>query len=111
MPAIATGPGKTEPYHDQDILIKDDLACGSVVGVDDYAKTTNGTTTASDTVLSKTSSSQKAGFEFSGLSQSDLPTLHHIVSRIQELPVLDVVSATVIEEEGAQKTMKAFAKS
>lgn len=42
--------------------------------------------------------SNQASIGFTPHSQGDLPTLHHIVSRLAELPVFSIVSATKWEE-------------
>ncbi|KAL4914083.1 hypothetical protein BDW62DRAFT_148850 [Aspergillus aurantiobrunneus] len=43
---------------------------------------------------------RKAALEIDGLSWEALPTLHHIVERLAEIPVDEVLSANVIEGEG-----------
>ncbi|TKA80578.1 hypothetical protein B0A49_00630 [Cryomyces minteri] len=42
----------------------------------------------------------KASFEIDGLDWDALPTLHHIISRLSELPVYEVVSAKIVEGVG-----------
>lgn len=39
-------------------------------------------------------------FEFDSLTQQDLPTLHHIVSTLEKIPVYEYVSAKVVEGHG-----------
>lgn len=51
------------------------------------------------TVL-KTYKAQKASFEFDPLDWEQLPTLHHIVSRLAEIPVYEVMDARIVEGEG-----------
>ncbi|KAF7193312.1 FAD-dependent monooxygenase OpS4 [Pseudocercospora fuligena] len=41
-----------------------------------------------------------AKFEIDGLSWDELPTLHHVVSRLAELPVYEVMGAKVVEGRG-----------
>jgi hypothetical protein len=43
---------------------------------------------------------ERASFKFEGLDWDALPTLHHVVSRLEELPVYEVVSAKVVEGVG-----------
>ncbi|KAL2867210.1 putative salicylate hydroxylase [Aspergillus lucknowensis] len=43
---------------------------------------------------------QRASFEIDGLNWEALPTLHHIIERLAEIPVDEVLSATVVEGEG-----------
>lgn len=46
-------------------------------------------------------SSSNAGFEIMAPEKSKLPTLHHIVDRLRELPVFDIVEATMKDEESS----------
>ena len=41
-----------------------------------------------------------AEFKIEDLGFKKLPTLHHVVERLAELPVIEVVEATIIEAEG-----------
>ncbi|GCB27430.1 3-hydroxybenzoate 6-hydroxylase 1 [Aspergillus awamori] len=43
---------------------------------------------------------KSASLEIDGLDWSQLPTLHHIVSRLAEVPVYEVVDARLVEGEG-----------
>jgi hypothetical protein len=43
---------------------------------------------------------EKASVSFDALDWEALPTLHHVVSRLTEIPVFDVVSAKVVEGVG-----------
>ncbi|KAL4865541.1 hypothetical protein BDV12DRAFT_211035 [Aspergillus spectabilis] len=43
---------------------------------------------------------RNAGFEINGLGWQALPTLHHIIERLAEIPVDEVLSARIIEGEG-----------
>lgn len=42
----------------------------------------------------------KPSFKFDSLSQQDLPTLHHIVTKLEQIPVYEYVSAKVVEGYG-----------
>ncbi|KAL3435979.1 hypothetical protein BDV09DRAFT_203682 [Aspergillus tetrazonus] len=44
--------------------------------------------------------STKASFQIDPLDWEQLPTLHHVISRLAELPVYEIVSARVVEGEG-----------
>ena len=44
--------------------------------------------------------SSKASFQIDPLDWEQLPTLHHVISRLAELPVYEIVSARVVEGEG-----------
>lgn len=54
----------------------------------------------SESKVLKTYKANKAQFTVDSLSMELLPTLHHIVSRLAEIPVYDVVEAKVVEGEG-----------
>ncbi|KAL4905126.1 hypothetical protein BDW74DRAFT_185221 [Aspergillus multicolor] len=41
-----------------------------------------------------------AGFEIDGLGWEELPTLHHIIARLAEIPVDGILSAKIVEGEG-----------
>ncbi|CAO2653585.1 Nn.00g029960.m01.CDS01 [Neocucurbitaria sp. VM-36] len=43
---------------------------------------------------------KKPNFSFDSLSQQDLPTLHHIVSKLAQIPVYEYVSGKVVEGYG-----------
>lgn len=43
---------------------------------------------------------KKASFQLNALDWNLLPTLHHVIDRIAEIPVDDIVSAKVVEGEG-----------
>lgn len=43
---------------------------------------------------------KKPSFSFESLTQQDLPTLHHIVSKLAQIPVFEYVSAKVVEGYG-----------
>ncbi|KAH8423740.1 putative salicylate hydroxylase [Aspergillus melleus] len=43
---------------------------------------------------------KKAGFQIDGLSWDLLPTLHHVIDRLGEIPVDEIVSGKVVEGEG-----------
>jgi hypothetical protein len=44
--------------------------------------------------------SSKASFQIDPLDWEQLPTLHHVISRLAELPVYEIVSARVVEGDG-----------
>ncbi|KAK9592166.1 hypothetical protein V6Z92_005195 [Aspergillus fumigatus] len=44
--------------------------------------------------------SSKASFQIDPLDWEQLPTLHHVISRLAELPVYEIASARVVEGEG-----------
>ncbi|KAL4982327.1 hypothetical protein BDW68DRAFT_192236 [Aspergillus falconensis] len=48
----------------------------------------------------RTWTSSKASFQIDPLDWEQLPTLHHVISRLAELPVYEIVSARVVEGEG-----------
>ena len=106
IPELTDGSAKSEFDVGQDILIVEEPSTSDLIHItngDDA--TTNGTTVSVKTLSSKTSS--HAGFEIMPHSQRELPTLHHIVSRVGELPIFDIVSAMVCEEEGPEVIVKA----
>ena len=43
---------------------------------------------------------KKTSFEFADVSESDLPTLHHIVSKLKQIPVYEYVAGKVVEGFG-----------
>lgn len=43
---------------------------------------------------------EHADLHIDGLDWSQLPTLHHIISRLVEIPIYEVVEAGVVEGEG-----------
>ncbi|KAL4892398.1 hypothetical protein BDV59DRAFT_193621 [Aspergillus ambiguus] len=45
---------------------------------------------------------KKASFHIDGLNWKLLPTLHHVVSRLAEIPVDEIVSAKIVDGEGVQ---------
>lgn len=105
MPAVTdeapagAGAGAIE----EDILIVEDPVVHAANG---EGTTTSGGPTSHKTLSFK--SSRRAGFTINPHNQKELPTLYHIVSRLAELPIFDVVSATVCEEEGPTRVVKAF---
>jgi acetoacetate decarboxylase len=48
----------------------------------------------------KTLKAKSAQIKFDALNWKALPTLHHVVSRLQEVPVYDVVEAKIVEGTG-----------
>lgn len=44
--------------------------------------------------------SRNPSFKFDSLTQQDLPTLHHIVTKLEQIPVYEYVSAKVVEGYG-----------
>lgn len=44
--------------------------------------------------------SKKPNFHFDSLTEQDLPTLHHIVSKLAQTPVYEFVSGKVVEGYG-----------
>ncbi|KAH8804405.1 putative salicylate hydroxylase [Xylogone sp. PMI_703] len=44
--------------------------------------------------------SDHAGFKINDLGAKKLPTLHHIVSRLAEIPIFDIIYAGISEEQG-----------
>lgn len=50
--------------------------------------------------VNKVWKSNKASFKFDSLTQGDLPTVHHIVTKLEQIPVYEVVSAKVVEGTG-----------
>ena len=45
--------------------------------------------------------SSNAGIEILGSERDKLPTLHHIVDRLRELPIFEIVEATVSDQESS----------
>lgn len=62
-----------------------------------HSHSNGNTSAASNKTFFKVSSD--AGFEIMRTEKSKLPTLHHIVERLRELPIFDIVDATVKDEE------------
>lgn len=52
------------------------------------------------TTVKKVWKAKTGSVKFDALDWDALPTLHHVVSRLAEVPVLEVVSAKVVESEG-----------
>lgn len=50
--------------------------------------------------IHKTYKAQKASFAIDPLDWEQLPTLHHVISRLAELPIYDIVEAKIVEGEG-----------
>ncbi|RMJ27116.1 FAD binding domain-containing protein [Aspergillus sp. HF37] len=48
----------------------------------------------------KVYTTKKASFEIDPVNRGQLPTLHHIISRLAEVPVYDIVEAKVVEGDG-----------
>ncbi|KAL3471858.1 hypothetical protein BJX99DRAFT_250144 [Aspergillus californicus] len=52
------------------------------------------------TTVTRVRRAQKASFEINGLNWEALPTLHHIIERLAEVPIDSILSAKVVEGEG-----------
>lgn len=91
---IADGTSTGEFDIEQDILIVEKPTTASER--ENTGATANGNATSSEPHGLR--ESNQAGIEFTPHSQGDLPTLHHIVSRLAELPIFSIVSATRWEE-------------
>jgi hypothetical protein len=50
--------------------------------------------------VTRVRTAKKAGFDIDGLDWKALPTLHHIISRLAEIPIDEILSAKVVEGEG-----------
>ncbi|KAL4790685.1 hypothetical protein BDV19DRAFT_401896 [Aspergillus venezuelensis] len=50
---------------------------------------------------------KKASFEIDGLSWEALPTLHHIISRLAEIPIDEILEAKIVEGEGVPDVSEA----
>ncbi|RAH42786.1 putative salicylate hydroxylase [Aspergillus brunneoviolaceus CBS 621.78] len=50
--------------------------------------------------ITRLRTTKNARFEIDGLNWTQLPTLHHIISRLAEIPVDEVVGAKIVEGEG-----------
>lgn len=100
---ITDNPGRGECDVEEDILIVEERTATSHLS--NGSNTTN-CEAKSDVRLNFKESSQ-AGIEITPQSQRELPTLHHIVSRLAELPVFSIVNATMWEEEGSNTILKA----
>jgi hypothetical protein len=103
IPAITDGSLGSEKAVEQDILIVEEPS----ISKDGRVVNGDGNSTAKDMRTLSSKSSSQAGFEFAHRSRSELPTLHHIVARLSELPIFEVLGATVREGEGPEKDMKA----
>jgi len=57
--------------------------------------------------INKTWTSKNASIKIDSLTQRDLPTIHHIVSKLQEIPVFEVVECKVVEGCGVQDVSSA----
>ena len=57
----------------------------------------------------KTQKGNKASVSFDALSWKQLPTLHHIVDRLAEIPVYEVVEAKLVEGTGVSDVSAARA--
>jgi hypothetical protein len=49
----------------------------------------------------------EAGFEFTPHSEQELPTVHHIASRLADVPIFELVSATIAETQGPETVIRA----
>lgn len=97
---VGRGAAKCEPDIEEDILLVEESSdLHATNGI-------NGNVKANDAV-GMIKSSSNARFEILPFSERELPTLHHIASRVAELPIFDIVGATVYEEEGLEKVMTA----
>ena len=97
IPHTAGRPSKDEVDAEYDILLSDyPSALTGVVDLSDM----NGTTMPRPHDRLCTSSSN-AGFEIMLHHNDKLPTLHHVVSRLRELPVFSIVEATVFDAGGS----------
>jgi hypothetical protein len=97
--------GKLRPAVEEDILITEERAISRDASIFDGERATTNGTQVPASVLPFSASSD-AGFKIEAHSRRVLPTLHHIVSRIAELPIFDVVEAVFYEEEG-EKVVRA----
>ncbi|KAK5047454.1 hypothetical protein LTR84_006550 [Exophiala bonariae] len=82
---------------EQDILIAE-----SVV---DRSSNTNGCVILND--YQNVRKSCQAGIDITAKDPEELPTLHHIVNRLAELPIFSIVSVTRWEEDGIKSVLKA----
>ncbi|KAJ0414605.1 hypothetical protein BJY00DRAFT_318689 [Aspergillus carlsbadensis] len=57
--------------------------------------------------VTRVRTAKKAGFEIDGLDWKALPTLHHIISRLAEIPIDEILSAKVVEGEGVSDVSSA----
>ena len=60
-----------------------------------------------DTLLSQQTCIGTATVSFDPLDSLKLPTLHHIVSRLNELPIFEIVEASVVESRGFSDSRRA----
>ena len=65
----------------------------------EYAVLIRGDPQASSVMSMRTCASD-SHVEFYEMTPSRFPTLHHIISRLAELPVFEVAEATVLEYQG-----------
>ncbi|KEF60633.1 uncharacterized protein A1O9_02194 [Exophiala aquamarina CBS 119918] len=101
---ITDKPVRGESEIEEDILIVEQPTTASHLPNGD--NTSNGEAKADMRVNFKESS--QAGIEITPHNQQELPTLHHIVSRLAELPVFGIVSAKMWVEESSKTVSKAF---
>lgn len=87
-----------------DIFLGDSLSSSKID--DNHSHTNSNTTSALHERPYRTSS--KAGFEIMPPEKNKLPTLHHIVDRLRELPVFDIVEATVKDQESSIDPVRAI---
>ncbi|KAE8154447.1 hypothetical protein BDV25DRAFT_172095 [Aspergillus avenaceus] len=59
------------------------------------------------TKITRVLTAEKATFEIDGLDWKRLPTLHHIISRLAEVPVYEVLEGKVVEGEGVANVSSA----
>ena len=52
------------------------------------------------TKITRVLNASQGTIQIDGLEWNQLPTLHHIISRLAEIPVYGIVEAKVIEGEG-----------
>lgn len=71
-----------------------------------YSQSSGNTVPALDDGRYRTS--LNAGFEMLPVEKSKLPTLHHIIDRLRELPVFDIIEATVTHQEGSLHPTRAI---
>ncbi|KAI9367290.1 hypothetical protein BJX61DRAFT_547626 [Aspergillus egyptiacus] len=57
--------------------------------------------------VTRVRTAEKASFEIDGLNWEALPTLHHIIERLAEIPVDKILSAKVVEGEGVSDVSSA----
>lgn len=94
----ATDGGTTGHIHDEYDILLGASASRSETDEDSFI-TESKTTSLLPQRLSK--SSFNAGFEILPYDENKLPTLHHIVDRLRELPVFELVEAIVKDQGGS----------